>query len=330
MPMMCREDPTAEVGCPRGTGRFIDAAGENLTYIRLSVEMNTLFTAYRPCNPDPLTGAFRCDPNMPGGPGGNGTQCHCFHGGPGSEDCGCDNMRSRAVGRDVHTQHAPCLHIQSEAECGEGDTQCTCTWNSTLGQCRPIVCEEHSSALACEAAVCVHGQGSEQVLCAWIRDHNSSPASDGHCRRLECNEVKAQKRCEIAQNGYPGGGCSWDSHNRRCTDQQQPDPCAATPSPCCDGITNATECGLAPGIGFSTNGNNQHGMDCQQCRWDFQKRKCKPFGCQNLTSKPLCTAAKCAGQCGRSKMGGSGPCDGTYVCAWDDAQESCHTLDCGL
>eukprot|EP01043_Picozoa_sp_COSAG02_P090363 COSAG02_NODE_27219_length_614_cov_1.749515_1_plen_129_part_10 len=61
MPMMCREDPTAEVGCLRGTGRFIDAPGESLTYVRLSVEMNTLFTAYRPCNPDPLTGVFKCD-----------------------------------------------------------------------------------------------------------------------------------------------------------------------------------------------------------------------------------------------------------------------------
>ena len=106
---------------------------------------------------------------------------------------------------------------------------------------------------------------------------------------------------------------------------------AATPTPCCEGITNATECGLAPGIGFSTNGNNEHGMDCQQCRWDFSSHTCKPFGCEDLTEKAPCMAAKCAGQCGHPQMDGQGQhCNGTFVCGWDDAKRSCHKLDCGL
>ena len=33
--------------------------------------------------------------------------------------------------------------------------------------------------------------------------------------------------------------CSWAAG--RCTGARQPDPCAADPSPCCSGITNATE-----------------------------------------------------------------------------------------
>ena len=338
MPMMCREDPTSEVGCQRGTGRFIDAPGEKLTYVKLTVEMNTLFTSYSPCNPDPTTGVFKCDPHMPGGPGGNGTQCYCQDS-TQAGDCGCETMQSRAVGRDVHSSHAPCLPIRSEAQCGRDDTQCACEWNSASRQCRPIVCESHGSKHACEAATCQQQQQQQQqrvdgkddpaqVICAWVQGHGAVQGA-GHCRRLQCGEVTSESSCHRAQNGFPGGGCSWVAG--RCTDQQPLDPCAATPSPCCHSITNATECGVAPSIGFSTNGQNQHGMDCQQCRWDSPANLCRSFGCHNLTSKSECMAAQCARQCGHPEMGNHGAhCNGSFVCAWDDSLGTCHQLDCGI
>jgi hypothetical protein len=263
MPMACREDASEEVGCQRGTGRFIDAPGENITYVKLTVEMNTLFTSYTPCNPDPASGIFKCLPTMPGGPGGSGTVCHCDDDRAAAEaagDCGCENMKSRAVGRDLHGQGGQCLKIRSEEECGSDDTQCVCQWTSS-GQCRPIVCEVHGSQDACEAAVCTQGGGRQggntQVICAWVPEPSpfaggdattavaATAAAAGHCRRLECSEVKNQTTCEIAQSGYPGGGCNWwgDPEHGRCRDGQQPDHCAATPSPCCEGIQNATECG---------------------------------------------------------------------------------------
>ena len=116
--------------------------------------MNTLFTSYSPCNPDPATGVFECIPSFPGGQGGNGTQCHCDR---GSSSCGCETMQHRAVGRDVHGGGGgttPCLAIRTENECGRGDTQCACQWHASAGQCRPIVCEEHSSKSVCRAATC--------------------------------------------------------------------------------------------------------------------------------------------------------------------------------
>ena len=233
-PMDCK-NKAQEVGCSRGTGRFIDAPGENLTYVKLTVEMNTLTTSYLPCNPDPITSEFKCEPDMPGGPGGNGTQCQC-DGGRSSADCGCDTMRQRAVGRDKHGQHQSCLTIRSKEECGRDDTQCQCSWNTASGQCRPLRCEDHTSLSSCKAATCAQGRGQHpRVLCAWAINKKNQ----GHCRTLECEEVTDQVACENAQDSR-NNQCSW-SKNGFCTGKRQPDPCSATPSPCCDGLTNATE-----------------------------------------------------------------------------------------
>ncbi len=192
------------IGCANGTGKYIDNPNETIVYLKLTVELNPLFGPYAECNPDPATGIFKCDPKLVGD--GNGTHCICSRPGP---DCGCANMKHRAVGRDYIFSgngggSASCIkHNQSQC-----DSMCFCHWNTRDGQCAPWGCGNNTEQTTCVTEQCNGGR-----MCQWHPSFGTRAplvGGDDTCIDMVCDTQTTETLCE---NSF---GCSWDNDTKGC------------------------------------------------------------------------------------------------------------------
>eukprot|EP01043_Picozoa_sp_COSAG02_P065937 COSAG02_NODE_10105_length_2022_cov_1.823193_1_plen_344_part_10 len=206
-PLECRLAHSDDngIGCPNGTGKYIDNPNETIVYLKLTVELNPLFGPYAECNPEPDTGIFRCDPRLVGD--GNGTHCVCS---PSRPDCGCTNMKHRAVGRD---------HISSGGNGGSGqtciehnqsqcDSMCFCRWNKHDRQCAPWDCANNT-----EQAACIKEGCNGDHMCQWHPKGNGQVVlhrSEGSCVDVVCHTQSTQALCEGSF------GCSWNTDSQSC------------------------------------------------------------------------------------------------------------------
>ena len=219
MPMECRmehRDPNA-IGCQNGTGKYILNPNETIVYLQLTVETNALFGTYRECNPEPSgphEGEFRCDPRIVGD--GNGTHCRCARPGP---DCGCANMKQRAVGKD---------HVSSGGGGGSGagcaarpnrtfcNSECFCRWNQQDDICAPWSCNNNTQRAPCLKENCNGGQ-----MCLWetstpqpyeyaYPEFTRPAAAPGKCVAMDCSKRNHNKTaCESSFTcSWVGTGCT--------------------------------------------------------------------------------------------------------------------------